>query len=434
MVDREKAPLIQTSGNIPKIDLMMETGRNGMNFYFIDMGEEEVSRIDIIIKAGKYEQEKNLISSFTNLMLREGAGKLSAEEIAEDLDFHGASMQTAQSNHFTYISVYTLNKYFAEITALLEQLVKRPNFPPDKLEKIKKREKNKFIIESEKVGFLASNELKSMLFGERHPYGKKNYSDDFDKIEKEDLIRFHRDFYHSGNAFIFLSGNIKPEMKNLIKEKFGNEKWGSQRPQPGTNFEFSPAKDRIRIIDKKDALQNAIRIGFPSIPVSHPDYYSLRISNTILGDYFGSRLMSNIREDKGYTYGIYSSLVPSQDVSYLSIGTQADINFTNPIIQETEKEIERLKLEKVGEDELKMVKNYLLGSVSRTFDGVFSIADVYTSLIVYGLPFDFYEQYAQKIKEITSEEILETAKKYFPDKDRMYTVIAGKYKLDEKSI
>ena len=162
----------------------------------------------------------------------------------------------------------------------------------------------------------------------------------------------------------------------------------------------------------------------PVISRTHPDYMKLRILNTVLGGYFGSRLMLNIREDKGFTYGISSSVIGLKEDAYLSVSTQTGTEYVRPLIEEVFNEIERLRKEKVPEEELKMVKSYLSGELARIFDGPFSICDAYISLIANQLDFEYYDRQFMTVQSITAEELQEVACKYFV-RDKFYTSVAG---------
>ena len=181
----------------------------------------------------------------------------------------------------------------------------------------------------------------------------------------------------------------------------------------------------IQLINKEESLQSGIRIGKLLIPKTHKDFPKLFLLNTILGGYFGSRLMTNIREDKGYTYGIGSGLSSNKKESTFFISTEVGSDYTKATVTEIEKEIEKLQKQLVSEKELDLVKNYLFGSFMRNFDGAFEAIDRFKAINELGMDYNYYEFLFSEIKTANSESIRETAKKYF-NFDNMVKVVAGK--------
>lgn len=424
MINRNIEPEIKDIDQINIPNIIQHILPNGIPCYHLDMCEQDVSRIDFMIEAGKWSQPKKLVATFTNLLLKEGAGALDSKTIAEQLDFYGAWLQLSETHHYSYITLYTPNKYFRETLDILELMIKGPTFPEPEFQTYLDRKKQSFLIDREKVQVLALENFSNSLFGNHHPYGRMLSPEDFDQLQVSDLKSFHKELYHSGNTKIILAGKVSDDMLQLVESKFGKEEWGKVHDLIHTNFPIEPAKEKIIFIEKNDAMQNGIRMGMQSINRSHRDFNALRVTNTILGGYFGSRLMSNIREDKGYTYGISSSITTLKEAAYLTIATQTACEYSQSVVKEVFYEIERLHQDLVGEEELKMVKSYMIGDLVRNLDGVFSMADIYISLLAGNLPFDYYEHQINAIKNITSQEIRNMAQEYLK-KDEMYCIIAG---------
>jgi Predicted Zn-dependent peptidases len=221
-----------------------------------------------------------------------------------------------------------------------------------------------------------------------------------------------------------LTGRVTREILNQVMTSFGNEPWGGDEGFHSPLFEAQPmAPGRYHVL-KSDAMQSAVRFGLPIVDRSHPDYAKLRVLNTLLGGYFGSRLMTNIREEKGYTYGIGSSITTLKHSSYLSIATQTATKYTEPLIKEVFYEIDRLKKELVEDDELDMMRGYLMGEMARLFDGLFSIADAHQSLIVNHMTTEYFFRMIDAIQTVTAEELQDLARKYLIE-ENFYIVVAG---------
>ncbi|MCD7972060.1 MAG: insulinase family protein [Candidatus Azobacteroides sp.] len=398
---------------------------NNVPFHYLEIGQEEVVRVDIIINSGKWETSRPLVAEFTNQLLKEGAGRLTSNEIAEQLDFHGAWFQTSTTQRSSWLTLYTLNKFFDELLPLLDIILKKPVFPEKEFDVLSQNRKKDFLINLDKVNFLAARKLPQVIFGEKHPYGRLASLEDFDTLSLDELKRFYRDNYYTNNMEVALFGKIQPEMQQQLEQYFGQDCWGKQGEKQKKNYEFMPSPEKYIPINKPDALQSAIYVGKQIIPRTHPDYHGLFVLNTIFGGYFGSRLMSNIREDKGYTYGIYSSISPYPDTAYLAISTQVGTEHVENTISEIYKEMDKLCQEPVPEKELTTVRNYLLGELSRKFDNPFAFADIYLGLMEAGLTKSFYEDRARIIREISAMELRELAQRYLV-KDTFYEVVAGK--------
>lgn len=397
---------------------------NGVEIYVLDMGDQEVTRIDLMFGAGKWDQQKPLTAMFTNLMLKEGVEGLTSQQVAEQLDYYGAWLQPSATFHNSYVTLYSLNKHIQHTLPLLEKIIKQPLFPEDEFDVIRNRRKQMFLVEEERVQVQSFNKFIELLFGS-HPYGQHAAAEAFDALDVADLKEFHDRYYTAANCRIILTGRVTPEIIEHVVDLFGQNKWGGGEKEPVKSYAIESKEPQYLFIDKPDALQSAIRIGLPVIGREHPDYPLLRILNTLLGGYFGSRLMTNIREDKGYTYGIGSSITTLKNASYLSISTQTATEYTEAVIKEVFLEIERLRTELVQEEEMLMLQGYLMGEMARLFDGPFSIADAHQSLLANDMSTEYYHEMIKAIKTVTPEKLQEMALKYL-EKDRFYVVVAGK--------
>lgn len=406
---------------------------NGVPLNVFNAGDNEVTRFDLLVGGGRWQQTQPLQALFTNRMLREGTCCYTAAEIAEKLDYYGAWLELSSASEYTYITLYSLNKYLPETLDVLESIIKEPTFPEKELEVVVNNNIRQFLINSSKVDFLAHRGLVKALFGEQHPCGRLVREEDYRRIAPSVLRTFYQRFYHSGNYSIYLSGKVTDDCLRRVGAMFGEEPFGTdfRRPEKKEYTPVTVPEKRI-FIERSDALQSAVRMGMVSLSCTHPDYLKLKVLVTLFGGYFGSRLMSNIREEKGYTYGISAGLLSYPQQGVLVIGAETTNEYVEPLIGEVYHEIERLQNERVSEEELSMVKNYMLGEMCRGYESAFSLADAWIFVQTSGLQDTYFADSLKAIKEVTAEDIRTLAGKYLC-KERLKEVVSGKkcHKISE---
>ncbi len=400
--------------------------KNGIPLHVIRAGMEDVVRFDLLIGAGQWHQTQALQAMFTNRMLREGTSSLTSQQIAEKLDYYGAMMELSSSVNCGFITLYSLNKYFPQTIELVADMLMNPTFPEKEMEVVVEVNKQRFLINSTRVEMMGRKRLNRALFGEAHPLGRYAEVEDYDRLSPEVLKSFYHQHYHSGNCSIYLSGKITPEIIQSVERALGDAPWGevSQAssfqpitPQPEVGKRF--------FVEKEDALQSSIKLGGFVMDRLHPDFLKARVMVTLFGGYFGSRLMSNIREDKGYTYGIGAGIVTYPGVSVLAISTEAANEYAEAVITEVYKEMDLLCNDRVPQTELDMVKNYMLGDWCRSYEGPFSLSDAWIYVETGGLDKEFFVRSIDAIQSITCEEVQALAQKYLC-KENLIEVIAGK--------
>lgn len=429
MLDRHLAPPIrepeQLGVPLPEVRVMP----NGIPVYILNAGENEVVRIDMLLKGGRWQQTQRLQALFTNRMLREGTHRYTAAVIAEKLDYYGAWLELSSSSEHAYITLYSLNKYLPETLDVLESMVKEPLFPEKELKVIVDTNIQQFQVNSSKVDFLAHRELMRAIYGAQHPCGQLAEVEDYEQVTPELLRDFYNKHYHSGNCRIYLSGKVTEACYRQVEELFGNDFFGKTGHKEEKKLYIPHTTSEKRIfVERPDALQSAVRLGVLSIPRRHADYLKLRVAITLFGGFFGSRLMANIREDKGYTYGISAGLMPYPDSSLLAITTETGNEHVEPLIQEVYREIDRLQNELVAEEELFIVKNYMLGDWCRSYESAFSLADAWISIHTSGLSDTYPADIIKAVKAITPTEISELARRYLC-KETLKEIVSGKKML-----
>ena len=425
-VDRTIAPEIRQINHFSIAQPEKRILSNGLPLNILQAGSEEVVRFDLLVRGGQLQQTQPLQAVLTNRMLREGSRRFSSAEIAEQLDYYGAWLDLSSSVTHGYISLYSLNKYFPQTIRILASMVQEAVFPEKELHTVLEANKHQYLVNNERVDVLARKQLNRSLFGPNHPLGKYAVLEDYDRITPEVLRLFYDAYYHAGNCTAYISGNVTPEIIQAIEDCFGHNMWGKvavrldvpeHTPEPNT-------KKRV-FIEKENAMQSSVKMGMFTLGRNHPDFLKFKVLVTIFGGYFGSRLMSNIREEKGYTYGIGAGIVSYPGQGLLIVSTETGNEYIEPVIMEVYREMDRLCEEKVDQHELTMVRNYMLGDMCRSYEGAFSLADAWIYIECEGLDKDFYTRSVEAVKTVTSDEIRDLAQKYFC-KENLIEVVAGK--------
>ncbi|HTA28456.1 MAG TPA: pitrilysin family protein [Bacteroidia bacterium] len=429
MLDRITMPGLALESKINIIQATSHSLPNGVPVYYVNAGTQDVIKIEVIFRAGSREQDVPLVAGSTNSMLEEGTKKHTAEEIASLLDYYGSFLETSVQQDYASVTIYTLGKHIDKALPILEELIKEPSFPQNELEIYLHNNKQRFLVDEQKERVVAAKNFPSLLFGDTQPYGHKTRLEEYDGVKKEHLEAFHKKYYTPGNCAIIASGRVDEKLLNKIGDYFGKDTVGVQNFEPLRNYVPHSAKEKVNFIPspKKDSVQSAIRMGRVMFLKTHADAIPFQILNTILGGYFGSRLMSNIREDKGYTYGISSSVIFLQHAGYFNIGSEVGSAVCEAAVIEIYKELERLCNEPVPADELQLVKNYLRGNFMRSMDGPFALADRFKHIWLHNMDYSYYEKYVNALSTITAKELMEMANKYL-QKESIYELVVGKKK------
>lgn len=423
MLNRKIQPAINPIEHVDMVKAQKFVLSNGIPVHYINAGTQDVVKLDIVFEAGTWFQPANLVASLCNAMLEEGSANYTAAEIAEKFDYYGAYLQLTVDQNQGFVNIVSLGKYLPEILEVVENLVKRSVFPEHELEVLIAKNKQKWLLENEKVRTLCQKKFTQVLFGDQHPYAINNQLEDFEQITRDALLDFYRKYYHSGNCHILLAGQIDDQVLQLLDKHLGGSDWAQPLAEDPV-YEICSSPEKFHHVEKAGGIQSAIRVGRFWVPKDHPDYHALSVLLTILGGYFGSRLMTNIREEKGYTYGIGSFSLTFKKASYVVISTEVGNEYVQPTLKEIANEMRRLQTELISENELETVKSYLLGEFLRDFDGPFALSGSFKAINDFGLDYSFYDDYLNALRNISAEELRQLAVKYL-NPDDFYTVVAG---------
>jgi zinc protease len=397
--------------------------KNGVPVFIIEAGTEDIMRLEFTFRAGQVNEYLPLLASATNMMLTEGSENYSSEEINRLLDFYGVFHNLSSEKDRAGVVLYFLSKHVEKVFELSREIIFRPVFPDAELASLMKKRLHWYMVNREKVNNLASDQFFESVFGKHHPYGHQVKENDFEMINPGLLKDYHSKYYTPDNMAVIISGKTNKMTRELLDLYFGDLTSKKIYTETGENILKGEKRKKIHV-NKPDTVQTAVRIGSQTINKRHPDYPGLKILDSVLGGYFGSRLMKNIREDKGYTYGISSSVSSLDLTGYKMISTEVGRKNLKSTIGEIYKEIRLLQNVPVEKEEMSVVRNFMSGEMLRMFDGPFALADSFRSAWDFGLDNSYYHRLAEKIKTIDSDEIIELARTYY-NIDELYEVTAG---------
>jgi zinc protease len=388
------------------------TLRNGVELYMLNMGTQDTLMINWIFYAGNWYDEKNLVAAATNQLLKNGTNKRSAFDINEHFEFYGAYLNRQCYNEVAEIVLHGLSKHVQELLPVVAELVTEAVFPEEEIAIFKKNMQQRLQVNLQKNDFVANRLIEAYLFGENHPYGKYSSVEDYDALQRNDMQAFYEKYYRNGQCIIIAAGVLPNDLPQQLDAAFGGLAL-NQLPLPQIKYETNPAAEKkYRVSNNADSVQGSIRMARDFPNRHHPDFPKMQVLNNVLGGFFGSRLMDNIREDKGYTYGIHSYLLNHIGTSGLVISTEAGRDVCEATIKEVYKELEDLCTDLIPEDELLLTQNYLIGSILSDLDGPFHVANRWKNYILSGLGADHFYKNIEVIKTITPESLREVAQRY----------------------
>jgi predicted Zn-dependent peptidase len=395
---------------------------NGIPVYALRAPEQEVAFVEWVFFAGNAYEDKNMTSAATNYLLKNGTKNRTALAINEFFEFYGAYLNRSSQHETAVVRLHSLSKYLPQLLPVVTELFTESIFPENELAVYKQNQKQSLEVNLKKCDFVANRLIDEYLFGFNHPYGRYASLADYDNLQRDDLIKFFDRHYINGKSMIFVAGNVPDNIESLLNKNFGSLLCNSQTAEI-VNYATNPeTKKKHFIIKDENSVQGAVRIARDFPNRHHPDFIKAHILNNIFGGYFGSRLMSNIREDKGYTYGIHSFLQNNIHQSAWMISTEAGRDVCAATVTEIFKEMKRLCDEPVDEDELHLVRNYMIGSLLGDLDGPFQIIARWKNYVLNDLDENYFNKTMSTIKTITAAELQQLANKYF-DPEAFYQLI-----------
>jgi zinc protease len=421
---RKIAPPVHSVDKIDFVEPVHQLLPGGTSFFTLYGGTQEVVKLDFSFKAGNWYEDTKLDSMMAASMIAEGTTSKTGREIADRIDFYGAQLSSVPYYDNNYVSLLSLKKHLPHLLPLLAEIIGDASFPEHEFEISRQKRKQRALVDAEKVGIVAQRNFLRALMGEGHPYAPVSSPEAYDHVSLERAKSHYLRHYYSANTTLFASGDVDEEVKKMICDNFGSG-WGIPSPFKEDQPLIKSSCESKIFIERDNANQNAVTIGKRVPTQHHPDSAGLKLLTTIFGGYFGSRLMSNLREEKGLTYGIHASVVSFVHDAIFMIHAEVTAEKTDEAIKEIFFEMQRLCEDLVPESELEPLRSFLLGRMLEDFDGPFARAQSFSSLYEAGLDVSYFDRIIHAIKTTTPEQIRELARTYF-DPETMCTVAAGK--------
>lgn len=417
--ERKSAPEIAALQHIQLLEPEIFYSERGLPIHLMRKVPNDIFHAQIEFGAGKMQQSKPLVSAFTAELLFSGTSKYNQLEIQELFDVLGAfvNLEAALSN--TTLHVYGLTTKFDAIFEIIDHVMTKANFPEEVFELHRRAAKQRHLISMDKNDYLARREFLKALYP-THPIGKVADANDFEEINLIDCSNFYQKHLARNVQQIHLVGDVSKTQVELLKKMF------DPRFTTLDNDFILPelADPRDLYIEKTKALQSTIRIGQIMFTPKHSDYFEFDILETILGGYFGSRLMQNLREDKGYTYGIGSGLTTHEHTGYFFISTEVGKQHKDAALEAIKFEINKLREELISDDELQLAKAHIRGQILKSTDGAFAQMSQFLFTKRFNLPENHLNQFLDTLHEITPQRLRELAQTYL-DWEKMTKVVVG---------
>ena len=393
---------------------------NGTDVYAVNAGAEDVLQLEWVFYAGNWFEKKNLVAATTNFLLKNGTSTKNAFQINEHFEYYGSYLNRHCYNETATITLHCLSKHLEVLLPVVREIIMDSVLPEDELSTYRQNMQQRLRVNLKKSDFVAGRLIDTYLYGEDHPYGRFTRFEDFDALNRGELMQFYKNYYQQGRPIIFAAGKLPGDTFKLLDQNFGDLPFQNQALSPIASH--TSAEKKYRVINDPDGVQGAIRMATPFPNRHHPDFMKAQVLNNVFGGFFGSRLMSNIREEKGYTYGIHSYLENHIQQGAWVISTEAGKDVCEATVAEVYKEMEELRNEPVDAEELLLVRNYMIGSILGDLDGPFQIINRWKNIILHGLDESFFYKQIETIKTVSATELQELANKYLQP-DNFYELV-----------
>lgn len=387
--------------------------------YLVSGGNEPVFKLELVFRAGKlYEQQRHAASAAAAL-LTDGTVKMSSSVLAEALEYYGATVRSYTSPDTLTLSVHAMTKFAEPVLALVYDVLRTPTFPADELALYQKRKIQRYKMGQSQNEYLANRAFSERVFGLQHPYGYTSTPEDVMALTRESLQSHHEMLGHT-TLDVFLAGDTRDGLLKKVETLIADLPMGTPAKPP----EKGPAQTAGKVhLPGPQPHQTSVRIGKQIINRKHQDYPGLFLLNTILGGYHGSRLIRNLREDKGLTYNVQSNLESLLESTCFVISTDANLEFREKVVAEINEEMRHLQSHAVGNSEMEMVKNYICGNFLMQIDGPFNVVDTIKPLVLHKLPFSYLEEFTTQLRRVSAKKIQGLAEQYFGSEDMIEVVV-----------
>jgi len=432
----------------------------GIPLYIIEAPGTGALRLDVVFPAGKQHEIHPLQSYYASQTLRYGCQGYTAAEFAERIDYYGAGLRSSVFMNRTCISLVTLKKHFASTVELMRRMLATPAYDEERLRIRCDADKAQLRVNLQKGSFVAMRTLRQSIYGNQHPCGTLVTPDDYDTLTSQHLRDYYDRYLSKGPCRLYLSGDVDDNALAVLQSQLStvNSRQSTDNSQRSTdnsqqstvngqqstdngqrstdngqqstvNGQQSTVNSQLSIVNCQlitlpGAVQDSIRIGCPMMDIAHPDYAPMRVLATVLGGYFGSRLMQNVREEKGYTYDIGAHFVTAIPQTLFCIYCEAQAGKAREVIDEVCKEMHRLQTELIPDDELRMVRNYMAGDLCRNYETAFDLIDAYLFEERLALPATHFDEVFDAVQTVSPQRLRQLAQQYLRP-EMMHAVVVS---------
>jgi zinc protease len=424
MLNRTVAPNFKEIKGIHLVEPEKLVYANGLKAFIFQSPDLDLIKLEFTFDNILLKEKLAILNPVLSSMLKEGTKTLSSKEIADTIDFYGAYLMPEYSFDQSSLTVYTMHKYVGKVLPILLDILQNSVIPQSELNTHLRNNKQSLQISLQKNDVLARrNFYKEVFQGTR--YGVLPTEETYEAIQREEILTLYQRQIQPANCSLFVAGNVDESLKSLINKFFGQEWENTEEIHKKVELEFDSYSTELFIEEKPDALQSALRLGGLTINRRHADFPAMQFVNTLFGGFFGSRLMRNIREEKGYTYSIGSYIGNLRHTGFITLASEVGVDVTKQTLAEIQKEFELLRQERTSEDEIALVRNYMQGMLLGSLETIFSHVDKFKSVYFSGLNTDYYQYYSEVIKNMDASKVQDIAIRYF-DYDKLYKVVVGK--------
>lgn len=419
MLDRKIIPTIEEAVHF---DLQLKNCDrfaldNKVPVYAMNAGAQDVVMVEWVFDAGNWYDKQPMVAATTNFLIKNGTTSKTAYQINDFFEFHGAYLNRSCYNETASITLHCLSKHLETLLPVVREIIETSIFPEEELAIYIQNQKQRLSVNLQKCDFIANRLIDEYLFGINHPYGTYSNAEDYDALTTDAIKAFYKQYYLYGSCKIFIAGKMPTGYESMLNKAFGTMPLHADTPVVVEHPIVTAAQKKVEIINDENGVQGAIRMARPFPNRHHPDFQKAHVLNTLFGGFFGSRLMSNIREDKGYTYGIHSYFQNHVHASAWMISTEAGRDVCAATITEVLKEMELLRNELVDMEELNLVRNYMIGSLLGDLDGPFQLIGRWKNYVLNGLDENYFYKSIETIKSVTPQELQRLANTYLQPDD-----------------
>ncbi len=369
---------------------------------------------------------KRGVAALTTSMMSEGTKTRTGDQLSDALQLLGTNIGAGISGEEGSVSFVSTTKNFEPTLAILADMMLNSTFPAEALERLRARTLVNLTQAKDQPAVISSQVFAKILYGEAHPYGQRTTEASVKSITRDDVMAFAKAYFQPGRAIITVVGDVTPLKAKAAIQK-GLAAWTKAGDKPAFDYPKLPELQtaKIYLVDKPGAAQSVFNIGLPGPPRNTPDFYAIQVMNTILGGMFQSRLNANIREQKGYSYGVNSSFAFGKGPGAFRAGGAIVSAKTDLALIEFMKELKGIVGEMpITDAEIKVAKDSLVQRLPQRFASSTGISDAITGIVIWNLPDDYYQTYAKNIAAVTKEDLLRVAKRYI-DLNHLAIVIVG---------